>query len=73
MLDLLHLDVELARRAAELLVLPRDVAGIGIGDRQPQRAAPERRRRVEVVDLAVDDESGEATAMGHGALLYRTP
>jgi hypothetical protein len=63
--DLLHLDVQIAGRVAEHLVFAAVVAGIGVGDADAERAAPERGCRIEVIDVAVDDESGEAAAVGH--------
>src|SRR5678815_3743368 len=66
--DLLHLDMRVRRRAAELLVFAAAVAGIRIGDGKAQRAAPERGGGIEVIDLAIDDESGESAAVAHGPL-----
>src|SRR5690606_4003837 len=56
-------------RVAEPLVFGAVQAGFPVGHRHAQRVAPERRGRVEVVDVAVDDESCEAAAVCHGGLL----
>src|SRR5690606_15795342 len=66
MVDLLHFDVQVSRRVAEPLVLGAVQAGVLVDHRRPQRASPERGRRVEVVDVAVDDEACEAAAVCHG-------
>src|SRR5690606_26684313 len=68
MRHLLHLDVQVAGRVAELLVLGGPVAGVRVLDDHAERAAPEPGRGVEVVDVAVDDESCKATLVGHGGI-----
>ena len=48
MVDFLHFDVQVGRRIAKLLVSTGHIAGVGIGDRQAQRLAPELRGGIEV-------------------------
>src|SRR5690606_28426343 len=62
--DLLPLGVDPARDLSQVLVFAGLVAGVGTLDAGAQRLAPERGRRVEVVDVAVDDDPGEAAAVG---------
>jgi hypothetical protein len=63
----LHFDMQLAGRVAEHLVGARYVTRIGVGDAHAEGLAPERRGGIEIARLAVDDETGEAAAVGHGA------
>jgi hypothetical protein len=58
--------MQVAGRVAEHLVFGGVVARVAIGDAATQRLRPEIRGCVEVFDVAVDDETGEAAAVGYG-------